>query len=197
MLQSDGDCLRFSLLSSCVSAGQKLKCCPAVTVRPGTNLTASPGEQLHVNCPVTFCSDSPPTVTWLKTYENIQERVSRTDQIQTSWRSLTENSGIAVLQFTNISADDAGVYQCYFSDYQGTTRISHYISVTVTGKAAGNLVSQPPTQLIMFEHTRSFLFQHGRRGVSWERVGDYKAWLEFNSLTAPGKKLFLSMVVLF
>uniref|UniRef100_A0A667XT35 Ig-like domain-containing protein n=1 Tax=Myripristis murdjan TaxID=586833 RepID=A0A667XT35_9TELE len=156
MLQSDGDYLRFSLLSSCVSAGQELNCYPVFYVRPGTTHLASPGEQLQVKCPVTFCSGSPPTVTWRKVYEYISKRVKNTDKIQTWWRSLTENSGIAVLQFTNISADDAGLYQCEMSPL-----LSHYISVTVTGKAAGNLVTQPPTQLIMLEHTRSFLFQHG------------------------------------
>uniref|UniRef100_A0A668A4P1 Ig-like domain-containing protein n=1 Tax=Myripristis murdjan TaxID=586833 RepID=A0A668A4P1_9TELE len=124
---------------------KELNCYTEVRVRRGTTYLASPGEQLHVNCPVMFCSDSPPTVTWRKVYEGHQELVSPTDQIQTWWRSLTENSGIAVLWFTDISADDAGVYcvyqpPCMCVSEAGNGCIGVMFSGTVRGEnACGHL----------------------------------------------------------
>ncbi|XP_071400235.1 B- and T-lymphocyte attenuator-like isoform X2 [Centroberyx affinis] len=117
--------------------GQGLDCIPDLTVRRGTELKASRGEQLKINCPVIFCSNPPPTVTWYKIKPDYPYPypVERTDRIQTWWRDLTENSGIAVLLFTNVSEADAGLYQCrgnFISVPDVDTVVSHRISVTVT-----------------------------------------------------------------
>ncbi|XP_071400234.1 B- and T-lymphocyte attenuator-like isoform X1 [Centroberyx affinis] len=121
--------------------GQGLDCIPDLTVRRGTELKASRGEQLKINCPVIFCSNPPPTVTWYKIKPDYPYPypVERTDRIQTWWRDLTENSGIAVLLFTNVSEADAGLYQCrgnFISVPDVDTVVSHRISVTVTADAA-------------------------------------------------------------
>ncbi|XP_041727711.2 uncharacterized protein LOC121558380 [Coregonus clupeaformis] len=105
--------------------GQGPICDNEIRVSRNTVVQALIMENLMITCDVTFCTD-PPQVTWCKLDEHICNPVIQTTHIQTQWKSLTSNSGISVLTFSEVSMDDAGLYRCTMP-----SMVSHSIAVIV------------------------------------------------------------------
>uniref|UniRef100_A0A3B4ET85 Ig-like domain-containing protein n=1 Tax=Pundamilia nyererei TaxID=303518 RepID=A0A3B4ET85_9CICH len=105
-------------------------CSTEIRVRRNTVYNASAGQQLWINCPVFFCNDSPPTVTWYKVEEaNVPINVSGDSHIKTEWKPLNKSAGIFYLMFQNILRHDSGQYQC-----QSGGNMGHAITVNVYGE---------------------------------------------------------------
>ncbi|XP_019207759.1 B- and T-lymphocyte attenuator-like [Oreochromis niloticus] len=115
-------------------------CSTEIRVRRNTVYNASAGQQLWINCPVIFCNDSPPTVTWYKVEEtNVPVNVSSDSHIKTEWKHLKDSAGIFYLIFQNILRNDSGQYQC---QVQGGRSMSHAITVNVYDHSEITTVTQ-------------------------------------------------------
>ncbi|CAI5638270.1 B- and T-lymphocyte attenuator isoform X2 [Oreochromis niloticus] len=121
--------LIFTVLILTPDAQSDSDCSIEIRVRRNTVHNASAGQQLWINCPVIFCNDSPPTVTWYKVEETIVPiNVSGDSHIITAWKHLNKSAGISYLIFQNILRNDSGQYQC---QVQGGRSMSHAITVNV------------------------------------------------------------------
>ncbi|XP_063323693.2 B- and T-lymphocyte attenuator-like [Pelmatolapia mariae] len=102
-------------------------CSTEIRVRRNTVYNASVGQQLWIHCPVFFCNDSPPTVSWFKVEAtDVPVNVSSDSHIKTEWKHLKDSAGIFYLIFQNILRSDSGQYKC-----QGGGSVSHFITVSV------------------------------------------------------------------
>ncbi|XP_039462242.1 B- and T-lymphocyte attenuator-like [Oreochromis aureus] len=119
--------LIFTVLILTPDAQSDSDCSAEIRVRRNTVYNASAGQQLWINCPVIFCNDSPPTVSWYKVEEtNVPVNVSSDSHIKTEWKHLKDSAGIFYLIFQNILRSDSGQYQC-----QSGRSMSHAITVSV------------------------------------------------------------------
>ncbi|XP_070711757.1 B- and T-lymphocyte attenuator-like [Pempheris klunzingeri] len=82
-----------------------------IRIHRGTHYEASHGEELRIQCPVVFCNNQPPTVSWNK-IGNTSVPVIISSHIKTEWITLNHSQGTASLVFQNVLRSDSGVYQC-------------------------------------------------------------------------------------
>ncbi|XP_028987941.1 B- and T-lymphocyte attenuator-like isoform X2 [Betta splendens] len=109
--------------------GEDSKCETELKVWRHTVYEASVGQELTINCPLTFCNNSPPTVFWHKQGETAVSapiNVSSDNHIKTTWRITSKNEGISSLVFKHIVSSDSGQYRCHS---EGS--VSHGINVSV------------------------------------------------------------------
>ncbi|XP_078099639.1 B- and T-lymphocyte attenuator-like [Sander vitreus] len=108
-----------------------------IRVHRGMVHEALPGEDLRINCPVAFCNNSPPTVSWYK-YEtaiaSVPVDVSSSSHIKTEWTLLKPLEGISYLIFQKILRNDSGEYRCRTGG-----GVSHSINVSVDGYGERNV----------------------------------------------------------
>ncbi|XP_078099641.1 uncharacterized protein LOC144512673 isoform X2 [Sander vitreus] len=108
-----------------------------IRVHRGMVHEALPGEDLRINCPVAFCNNSPPTVSWYK-YEtaiaSVPVDVSSSSHIKIEWTLVKPLEGISYLIFQKILRNDAGEYRCQTGD-----SVSHSINVSVDGYGERNV----------------------------------------------------------
>ncbi|XP_044201262.1 B- and T-lymphocyte attenuator-like [Thunnus albacares] len=125
-------------------------CDPGINVRRNTVHEALLGEDLTINCTVTFCNNSPPTVSWYK-LENtpVPVNFNSSPHIKTEWEASSPVEGILFLTFQNIQRNDSGQYRC-----QSGGNMGHAINVSIygnikppidTGKNETNNMSNPNT----------------------------------------------------
>ncbi|XP_041821893.1 uncharacterized protein LOC121627203 [Chelmon rostratus] len=104
-------------------------CETEIRVRRNTHRKALLGQRLVIDCPVHFCINSTPTVSWFKLDKTaVPADVSSGSHIKTEWKQLNHSDGISHLIFQNILMSDSGVYRCH-SD----VTVSHSINVSVYG----------------------------------------------------------------
>ncbi|TKS66528.1 hypothetical protein D9C73_000585 [Collichthys lucidus] len=102
-------------------------CGVELRVRRNTVYETFLGKQLRINCTVTFCNDSPPTVSWFKREKtDVPVNVSSDSHIKTKWKTLKAGEGISYLIFQNIMKSDSGAYHC-----RDGVGVSHGINVSV------------------------------------------------------------------
>ncbi|XP_034720982.1 B- and T-lymphocyte attenuator-like isoform X1 [Etheostoma cragini] len=104
-----------------------------IRVHHGTVYEAVPGEDFRIGCPVTFCDNSPPTVSWYK-YETTKQffvpvDVSNSSHIKTEWTLSKPLEGILYLIFQKILRIDSGEYHC-----RAGGSLSHNINISVYGE---------------------------------------------------------------
>ncbi|XP_046887147.1 B- and T-lymphocyte attenuator-like isoform X2 [Hypomesus transpacificus] len=111
--------------------GQEADCLPHVRVHRNTVMNASSGEDLRMECPVHFCSDAQPVISWCKLDDsNNCSPFNRSARTETHWQNLTYNTGISFLNMKDVSTNDTGQYRCqYRSD------LSHSIKIIVSERA--------------------------------------------------------------
>ncbi|XP_062302846.1 B- and T-lymphocyte attenuator-like isoform X1 [Osmerus eperlanus] len=110
---------------------QDAECWPEIRVHRNTVMSASPGEDLRIECPVHLCNYSQPVVSWCKLdFSNNCSPLNRSAQTETHWQNLKGNTGISILNLKDVSTNDAGQYRCqYRSD------MSHSIEIRVSERA--------------------------------------------------------------
>ncbi|XP_024865231.1 B- and T-lymphocyte attenuator isoform X2 [Kryptolebias marmoratus] len=102
-------------------------CTPGMMVRRNTDYKALPGEELRVECPVEFCSSSPPSVSWVKLEGTlVWVNISSNNRIKIEWKTVKQQGGVSYLIFQNINRSDSGSYRC---ESEGS--LSHIIFITV------------------------------------------------------------------
>ncbi|KAM9327912.1 uncharacterized protein btla isoform 2-T2 [Pholidichthys leucotaenia] len=101
-------------------------CSAGILVRRNTVYEASIGKELKINCRVTFCNSSPPSVVWYKLLGNNSVPVNISSDIKTEWKTIKPLGGIYFLIFKNIDRSDSGSYLC-----KAGGSVSHYIRVVV------------------------------------------------------------------
>ncbi|XP_047432061.1 B- and T-lymphocyte attenuator-like [Mugil cephalus] len=116
---------------------EESKCNIEIRVLRNTVYNATVGEDLRINCPVVFCNNSPPTVSWYKVAENnLLLNNSSKSHIKTEWEMIKELEGISFLVFTNILMNDSGQYQCHSGG-----SIGHAVKVSVYGASQSTTVA--------------------------------------------------------
>ncbi|XP_070711430.1 B- and T-lymphocyte attenuator-like [Pempheris klunzingeri] len=96
-----------------------------IRIHRGTHYEVSHGEELRIQCPVDFCNNQPPTISWNK-LGNTPVPVNISSHIKTEWITLSHSQGTAFLVFQNIHRSDSGVYQCLSGG-----NVGHGITVSV------------------------------------------------------------------
>uniref|UniRef100_A0A8C6UQ55 Ig-like domain-containing protein n=1 Tax=Neogobius melanostomus TaxID=47308 RepID=A0A8C6UQ55_9GOBI len=102
-------------------------CETEIRVRRDTSHNVSVGDRLKISCPVSFCDNSPPSVTWFKLETDEYEPVNMSDRVRTEW----EIKALYFLIFLKVLSSDSGQYQC-----QSGNSASHFTHVVVTGKTS-------------------------------------------------------------
>ncbi|XP_069020319.1 B- and T-lymphocyte attenuator-like isoform X2 [Embiotoca jacksoni] len=100
-------------------------CSTAIKVRRNTVYNALLGQELRIHCPVSFCNNSPPTVSWLKQNRNSSAVISDS-HIKTQLNMINSLEGESFLIFQTILRNDSGKYLC-----QSGNSVSHLITVSV------------------------------------------------------------------
>nr|XP_029137712.1 B- and T-lymphocyte attenuator-like [Labrus bergylta] len=103
------------------------ECHVQIKVRRYTKYKAHLGEELKIDCPVTFCDDTPPEISWFKlnlTGDPIN--ISGGSRFKSEWKPLKHLEGVLVLIIQNFVRNDSGIYWCGSSSSLG-----HKISVSV------------------------------------------------------------------
>lgn len=112
--------------------GEDSDCEVEVRVHRNTSYDAISGSELKVKCPVLFCNNSPPTVSWFKLDNTsvVPVNVNSDSHIKTEWENSNHsNNGTSFLIFKNIRISDSGLYQCH----SGGT-VGHNINISVYGE---------------------------------------------------------------
>uniref|UniRef100_UPI003AABA9EA B- and T-lymphocyte attenuator-like n=1 Tax=Centroberyx gerrardi TaxID=166262 RepID=UPI003AABA9EA len=117
-----------ALLLTLDADSQDSDCELQLKVRRGTVYNASLGENLRIHCPVVFCNNSPPTISWSKLDQSFTPiHFNSSTHITTEWEISGNLEGILYLVFTNMLTSDSGVYQCH-----GGGQVSHSVTVYVS-----------------------------------------------------------------
>ncbi|XP_076579898.1 uncharacterized protein btla [Chaetodon auriga] len=133
-------------------------CETEIEVWRDTSYKADAGKSLKIHCPVKFCNNSTPTVSWFKLEDtNVPVNVSSGSHIKTEWNNSSHLVGTSYLIFQNILISDSGVYQCR-SDLIGSHKIKVFVhdveeSTNVTeknGTGNTNAGSEPKADLWMY-----------------------------------------------
>uniref|UniRef100_A0A3Q2PVW2 Ig-like domain-containing protein n=1 Tax=Fundulus heteroclitus TaxID=8078 RepID=A0A3Q2PVW2_FUNHE len=128
------------------------ECTTELQVRRNTVYETFPGEELRIDCPVVFCSNSPPTINWYKTDDRWVYLNNDTNHIVTGWETSGLSKGIFYLIFKNIVSNDSGIYRC-----EGGRSISHNINVTVNVYFKCALICATAKEPSKSETTNAFL----------------------------------------
>uniref|UniRef100_UPI0037E8A63A B- and T-lymphocyte attenuator-like n=1 Tax=Semicossyphus pulcher TaxID=241346 RepID=UPI0037E8A63A len=100
------------LLLTLKADSEDSECYVSINVRRNTVYKAFLGGNLKIHCTVTFCNNSPPTVSWFKREQtDVPVNVSST-RFKTEWKTLKPLEGASFLIFQDIVRNDSGVYQC-------------------------------------------------------------------------------------
>ncbi|MED6236100.1 hypothetical protein ATANTOWER_004477 [Ataeniobius toweri] len=104
-------------------------CTTELLVRRNTIYEAFPGQQLRINCPVSFCNNSPPPVSWFKIEEKlVRLSVNNKNHITVGWEIWNSSRGTSYLLFQNIVRNDSGIYQC-----ESGGNVGHAINIIFNG----------------------------------------------------------------
>ncbi|CAL8390905.1 unnamed protein product [Boreogadus saida] len=117
------------LLLSSSTSGASGQCAEEIFVRRNQVFVAQEGEPLEVQCPVSFCSDPPPRVSWVK-YTKGSDKDKPGSVLESRWEGRSDSSGVSYLTFTHLLLNHSGEYRCGTSFTKG-----HIINITVTGSA--------------------------------------------------------------
>ncbi|XP_038125901.1 B- and T-lymphocyte attenuator-like [Cyprinodon tularosa] len=123
--------------------------CIVLQVRRHTNHEVVSGQKFRIDCPVLFCNNPPPRVTWYK-IEGDRDRliINSSNRIRTGWEEIKPLEGVSFLIFQKIQKNDSGRYGC---KTEGS--VSHIINITVidetevtnkTNKAINNDTNEDP-----------------------------------------------------
>ncbi|MED6271263.1 hypothetical protein CHARACLAT_018408 [Characodon lateralis] len=105
------------------------ECTIELQVRRSTIYKASLGQQLRIDCPVVFCNNPPPPVSWYKIEEkHVRLNVNNNSHIKIGWKMSNPLEGTSYLLFQNIVRNDLGTYQC-----ESGGSVGHAINITVNG----------------------------------------------------------------
>ncbi|KAM3584970.1 uncharacterized protein V6R79_004320 [Siganus canaliculatus] len=101
-------------------------CETLINVHRNTVYRKSLGKTLRINCSVTFCNNTPPTITWNRDVNNktVPVNVTNNGRIQTQWKKISDLEGTSFLIFKKTLDSDAGIYWC-----QGGDSVGHKIDI--------------------------------------------------------------------
>ncbi|XP_041637503.1 B- and T-lymphocyte attenuator-like isoform X2 [Cheilinus undulatus] len=124
----------LAVLLLATKADSEDECEVQIRVSRNKKYNALLGEELQIECPVNFCNNSPPTISWSKLEEtNIPVNVSPGSGFRTEWKTLKDLNGVFVLIIQNFVRNDSGVYQC-----QSGSTMGHKINVSVNDSTTGS-----------------------------------------------------------
>ncbi|XP_038130427.1 B- and T-lymphocyte attenuator-like [Cyprinodon tularosa] len=118
--------LMSSALLVTLDAGGK-DCTTELPVPQNTNYEAIIGQKLWIECPVVFCSNTPPTVYWYKIEEkHVRLAANNRSHIKIGWEQKKPLEGVLYLFFEKILRSHSGGYRC-----RSGSSLSHLIKITV------------------------------------------------------------------
>ncbi|XP_038130414.1 B- and T-lymphocyte attenuator-like [Cyprinodon tularosa] len=102
-------------------------CTTELLVRRNTNHEVVSGQKFRIDCPVLFCNNPPPRVTWYK-IEGERDRliINSNNRIRIGWEEIKPLEGVSFLIFQKILKIDTGRYGC-----KSEGSLSHVIHITV------------------------------------------------------------------
>ncbi|KAG8450114.1 hypothetical protein GDO86_002659, partial [Hymenochirus boettgeri] len=90
-------------------------------------------EPLVLECPVSFCSNDPPNVSWCKLHKTLCEPLHGGSGLTMGWKVTEKDSAIYLLNFNSMTLDDVGYYRCSLDTNKFI--VAPYISVNISGKS--------------------------------------------------------------
>ncbi|XP_018546134.1 B- and T-lymphocyte attenuator isoform X7 [Lates calcarifer] len=124
------------------------ECETSIKVRRNTVYQAFVGQDLRINCTVSFCNNTQP-VSWFK-LENGTDSVSvnKNSHIKTEWKPSDHLEGTSYLIFQKILSNDSGVYRC-----RSGGSVSHNINILVSASTTSS--PEPRENLLMYVYCAS------------------------------------------
>nr|XP_020512471.1 B- and T-lymphocyte attenuator isoform X1 [Labrus bergylta] len=114
------------------------ECEVQIKVRSKTKYKALLGEELKIDCPVTFCDDTPPEISWFKLEETGDPiNISGRSRFRSEWKTLKHLEGVSVLIIQNFVRNDSGIYRC-----KGGSNVGHKINVYLNESSEPNNSTQ-------------------------------------------------------
>ncbi|XP_072254449.1 B- and T-lymphocyte attenuator-like [Pyxicephalus adspersus] len=106
-------CLVFLVISGFVIE-IVFSCTPSINIQRNSKFRGAQGQSVSLRCPVYFCSQERPIVTWCKIdAQDFQCNPVKLDhQIVFGWEVITENEAVHVLKFYSVQINDTGFYTC-------------------------------------------------------------------------------------
>ncbi|MEQ2257547.1 hypothetical protein ILYODFUR_035827, partial [Ilyodon furcidens] len=102
-------------------------CTTELLVRRNTIYEAFPGQELRIDCPVVFCNNPPPLVSWYKIEEKlVRLHVNNINHITVGWEIWSSSRGTSYLLFKNVVKSDSGIYRC-----ESGRTVGHTINIKV------------------------------------------------------------------
>ncbi|XP_036070393.1 B- and T-lymphocyte attenuator-like isoform X2 [Oryzias melastigma] len=144
-----------------LKADSKDGCSVEVRVRRDTKYDVFQGEEVRIQCPVSFCSLPPPRVIWKK-FEEPQIQINR--GIKIIWEQNNTLNGASILVFEKIHRNDSGLYQCMMKESVGhNIKVSvHGLNETIKTKTSNQSSTEPPQN----DQDRSWMYVYFVPGIA-------------------------------
>ncbi|OCT91336.1 hypothetical protein XELAEV_18014387mg, partial [Xenopus laevis] len=108
-----------------------LECIPQIHTKRNTQCNKSVGESLAIQCPVSFCSEELPHVTWCKVVGGTCEPTDMGSRLVMEWTGQKENTATYLLTFVAAQLNDTGFYRCTLIN-QSVNIVGYTITVNIT-----------------------------------------------------------------
>ncbi|XP_053312981.1 B- and T-lymphocyte attenuator [Spea bombifrons] len=106
-------------------------CVNNISIPRSTEYNRSAGEPLTVECPVQFCSQQPPNVTWCKVSgDTICQAIAGGPGIAVQWEERRRNDGVYLLKFVSVHENDTGFYKCW-AEFGTQQTVGHVIKINI------------------------------------------------------------------
>uniref|UniRef100_A0A6I8QYL7 Ig-like domain-containing protein n=1 Tax=Xenopus tropicalis TaxID=8364 RepID=A0A6I8QYL7_XENTR len=115
------------------------ECIPQIHIKRNTKYNESVGKLLSLQCPVSFCSEELPVVTWCKLTAITCESLSAGPGRLMEWTGRKENTAVYLLTFVGAQLNDTGYYRCTLTTQ---SVIGRTVRVEITGKLETFLKSE-------------------------------------------------------
>ncbi|OCT93670.1 hypothetical protein XELAEV_18011345mg [Xenopus laevis] len=147
----------FNLFFTIFPLSAGLDCTPQIHTEKNTKYNKSVGEFLAIQCPVSFCSEELPHVTWCRLVRNTCEPIDSGSRLVMGWTGQKKNTAVYLLMFLAAELDDTGFYRCTLIT-QSVNTIGFTVTVTVTGGHTELTTTQLPSKCDVATQLRDILY---------------------------------------
>ncbi|XP_075449682.1 B- and T-lymphocyte attenuator isoform X2 [Ascaphus truei] len=106
-------------------------CSITIHIPRNSHSNASVGDSLTLRCPIRFCSEKLPNVTWDKLAGEQYEPLKEGLKTSSEWTELQQNNVVHLLTFVSVQVNDTGFYRCSAADL-ATQSVAHAINVSIS-----------------------------------------------------------------
>ncbi|XP_063298329.1 B- and T-lymphocyte attenuator-like isoform X2 [Pelobates fuscus] len=109
-------------------------CVNGIDIHRHTQYNLSIGETFSLKCPVRFCSEGAPNMTWCKHNGGSCQPIDTDSRISFEWTEYRAHYAVYLLKFQSINLTDSGFYGCS-AKYKDQQTVGHLVRINI---AAGN-----------------------------------------------------------